>query len=95
MSISRQKTKAVDGRLIDELWAATATHSAPADRVSVLVIDEVPSLTDVDGAFEEMLQRAAGCWKPSRCCWSSSARMSMMEAPLTLRMPTVVRGGPS
>lgn len=30
----------------------------PADRVSVLVIDEVPYLMDTDGAFEGMLQRA-------------------------------------
>lgn len=30
----------------------------PADRASVLVIDEVPYLMDTDGAFEGMLQRA-------------------------------------
>lgn len=30
----------------------------PADRASVLIIDEVPYLMDADGAFEGMLQRA-------------------------------------
>lgn len=44
-----------------ESWDAAfdvLAAALPADRASVLVIDEVPYLMDADGAFEGMLQRA-------------------------------------
>lgn len=44
-----------------ESWDAAfdvLAAALPADRVSVLVIDEVPYLMDADGTFEGMLQRA-------------------------------------
>jgi hypothetical protein len=41
----------------------------PADRASVLVIDEVPYLMDAGGAFEGCCNGpGTGCWRPSRCC---------------------------
>ncbi len=60
-----------------ESWDAAfdvLAAALPADRASVLVIDEAPYLMDADGAFEGMLQRAAGtgAWRRSQCCWSSS-----------------------
>ena len=44
-----------------ETWDAAfdvLAAALPADRASVVVIDEVPYLMDADGAFEGMLQRA-------------------------------------
>lgn len=66
----------------------------PADRASVLVIDEVPYLMDADGAFEGMLQRA---WdrvletKPVLLVLIGSD-LSMMEALNSYERPFHQRG---
>src|ERR1044071_7066270 len=51
----------VGGAARPESWDAAfdvLAAALPADRTSVLVIDEVPYLMDADGAFEGTLQRA-------------------------------------